>query len=55
MTARKYWVGEIKHDVHRFDIDHPGKGLDLDGPVLPLNDPNAVAYLLTEKYLGMDL
>lgn len=25
LTARGYRVGAIKHDAHRFDIDHPGK------------------------------
>lgn len=25
LSARGYRVGAIKHDAHRFDIDHPGK------------------------------
>ena len=25
LKARGYKVGVIKHDAHRFDIDHPGK------------------------------
>lgn len=48
-TARKYRVGTVKHDVHGFDIDHPGKDSWRHGQagsrVVAISSPEKIAII----------
>lgn len=59
MIRRGYKVGAIKHDAHRFDIDHPGKDSwrhkEAGATVSVISSPEKVAVVMdVERELTLD-